>query len=414
MRLLHVTHQYRPAIGGAEQYIIQLSEEMARRGHEVHVFTSRSREYETWRTTLPPYELLNGVHVTRFRSLPRRGHTWRLLAHGVARWAATRRRRYEPLVWYGNGPVMPGLYPALLRALPTFDLLHINNLHYAHSWPAAVAARLRRRPYVITPHIHAEQSVTWDFGYMHGVLRGAAAVVADTRGEMAFLRRERLAERVTVGGVGLELDAFPPRDRAAARARLGLPEGATIVLFLGRKTEYKGLRALLEAFRDLRPMHPELHLLAVGPETEHSAELWAAHGALPGLVVRGAVSDEERLDALAACDLLALPSTGEAFGIVYLEAWAYARPVVGLNIRAVQSLVTDGLNGFLVEPGDQEALAERLGRLVADTELRRRMGMAGRRTLERHYTTERIGDVIEGTYYRALRHHHARTRSRTE
>ena len=83
MRILYVSHQYRPAVGGAEQYITSLSEEMARRGHEVAVFTSQSLDYRTWRNVLPAYEQLDGVRVRRFRSLGRTERVWRLLAFGM-------------------------------------------------------------------------------------------------------------------------------------------------------------------------------------------------------------------------------------------------------------------------------------------------------------------------------------------
>ena len=156
MRLLHVTHQYRPAIGGAEKYITDLSEELARRGHLVDVFTSRSVDYRTWRNELPAFEQLDGVNVYRFRSLPRTDITWRALRYGLEAYWHTRKRRYEPFIWYGNGPVCPGILRTILQNREQYDLVHINNLHYAHAWLAFQAARLRGLPIVLTPHLHAE------------------------------------------------------------------------------------------------------------------------------------------------------------------------------------------------------------------------------------------------------------------
>ena len=83
MHLLHVSHQYAPAIGGSERYITDLSEEMVRRGHHVDVFTSRAVDYLTWKSALPGRETINGVQVRRFKSLTRRGHTWRALDIGL-------------------------------------------------------------------------------------------------------------------------------------------------------------------------------------------------------------------------------------------------------------------------------------------------------------------------------------------
>jgi glycosyltransferase involved in cell wall biosynthesis len=120
-------------------------------------------------------------------------------------------------------------------------------------------------------------------------------------------------------------------------------------------------------------------------------------------VVRGAVPDDERLAALAACDVLLLPLTGEAFGIVYLEAWAYRKPVIGARIASVASIVEDGKDGFLVPPGQPELLAERLSQMADHVHLAQQMWEQGYLKLKQRYTVERIADIVEGTCARVLR-----------
>jgi len=412
MRILHVSHQYAPAVGGAEQYIQTLSEELASRGHQVDVYTSRSREYMTWRNELPPREQINGVEVHRFRAIQRRGYTWRLLDMGMRNYRVGLPRLWEPMIFIGNGPVMPGLGPAIRRNAGRYDVVHISNIHYAHAWIAFRAARRSGLPVVATPHLHAEQPATYDVGYMRSLLHDAEAVLAVTSAERDFMHEEKLASRVVVGGNGLVMDDFPPLDQAEARQRLGVPQDAFVILFLGRKVAYKGLDRTLAAFDVLRGRRSDVHLLAYGAETDESRRLWADYaaqqgaplGALPGLDVRDAVSNQERLAALAACDVFVMPSTGEAFGIVYLEAWAYGKPVIGANIRAVSSLIDDGVNGYLVDPARPDQLVERLAVLAADPDKARTMGQAGRGKLLRRYTTQRIGDIVESLYRRVIRH----------
>jgi glycosyltransferase involved in cell wall biosynthesis len=209
---------------------------------------------------------------------------------------------------------------------------------------------------------------------------------------------------MVLGGVGFQLERFPPLDRLESRGRFGLPEHGFVILFLGRKTEYKGLDRLVEAFSALRRSRPDVYLLAVGPETDFSRQLWSRYGSLDGLVVRGVVSEDERLAALAACDVLAMPSTGESFGMVYLEAWAYGKPVIGANIASVASLIDHGGDGYLVEPGQVAPLVARLGHLADHLELAEAMGARGRAKLERRYSIECIATIVEGTYARVLRH----------
>jgi glycosyltransferase involved in cell wall biosynthesis len=406
MRLLHVTHQYRPAIGGAEQHIINLSEEMARRGHDATVFTSRSRHYESWRNELSPYERIAGVHVHRFWSLRRGRRTWRILASGYQNYARTRSRRYELSIFLGNGPVCPGLFWAVLRQASDYDLVHINNLHYAHAVLAFKAARARGLPIVLTPHIHMEQPATYDVGYMWEMLRDGDHIIADTPAERQFLLDAGLErQRVTTAGVGLCVEEFPILNGPTCRRDLGLPSDAFVLLFLGRKTEYKGLDLVLKAFSALQAGHPSLYLLAIGADTEYSRDLWAQHGSLTGMRNLGAVSKETRLAALNACDCLVMPSNAEAFGIVYLEAWGVGKPVIGARTRAVSSLIEDGQDGHLVSPGSVSELADRIAYLVENPGLAREMGRRGRSKVTKRYSLTRIGDIVESVYLRTLRRH---------
>ncbi|NLF01399.1 MAG: glycosyltransferase family 4 protein [Anaerolineales bacterium] len=405
MRLLHVTHQYRPAIGGAEKHITDLSEELARRGHSVDVFTSRSVDYHSWRSELPAFERLDGVDVHRFASLPRGRSAWRMLAYGFRNYWRTQARRYEPFIFCGSGPLMPGMFWAILRHGRRYDLMHISNLHYSHAYTAYVAAHILGLPTIITPHVHAEQRETHDVGYLHSMLSGSHAVLADTQAEKEYLLAREWNSRVIVGGIGLRLDRYPALDPGESRAQFGLPQNGFVVLFLGRKADYKGLDVCLEAFCALRRVRQDAYFLAVGPETPSSERLWERYRGLEGLRVCGSVSDETRLAALAACDVLAMPSVGEAFGIVYLEAWAYDKPVIAARIKSVSSIVSDGQDGFLIEPGGVAEMAGHLSYMADHPDEAKRMGTQGRAKLERRYTVQRIGDIVEGTYARVMRRH---------
>jgi glycosyltransferase involved in cell wall biosynthesis len=406
VRVLHVTHQYPPAVGGAERYIADLSEGLVARGHQVDVYTSRAVDYHTWRNDLPLRETIAGVNLDRFNAWPRRGHTWRVLELGLRHYWPNRSPLWQPLIFYGNGPVMPGLFWTILRRAHDYDLIHISQLHYAHAATAYAAAKLRNMTVVTTPHLHAEQRQTYDIDYLRTVLDGSHMILADTDGEREFLVDQGFpAFKVVTGGSGPNLERFPPRDPATARAQLGLPADAFVVLFLGRKTPYKGLEATLQAFARLRRTHPHAYLIAMGPETAESQQLWQTQGVPAQVLVRGQVDDDERLAALAATDVLLLPSVGEAFGIVYLEAWAYAKPVIGAPIRAVSALIDEGVNGWLIAPERIEAITQRLVWLADHPDEGRAVGEAGRRKLHARYTTQRIAELVEHVYLRAIRRH---------
>jgi len=404
MKVLHVTHQYRPALGGAEQYITDLSEELAQRGHRVDVFTSRSTDYMTWRNVLPACEQLNGVNVHRFWCLERKAWAWKAMQRGYEGWWRTGRARYAWLILLGSGPVAPGMFVAILRRARDYDLVHINNLHYSHAAVAYYAARRRGLPVVITPHLHAEQRTTYDVGYMWDILRGSDQIITVTQAEKEFLMEKGLpGQQITVGGNGLRLQNIPSYDPIACRHNLSLPQEGFILLFMSRKTEYKGLDVCLKAFTALKPDRSDLYFVVAGPDTDYSRKLLERYAGMDGLIVRGQVSSEDKWKLLWACDSLALPSTGEAFGIVYLEAWAASKPVIGARIRSVSSLIADGQDGFLITPGAAHEMVARVMQLMSDPALRRKMGARGRAKLEARYTTARIADIVEGAYLRALR-----------
>ena len=403
MRLLHITHHYWPAIGGSEKYITDLSEELARRGHEIDVVTTRSKNHVTWANALPRAERREGVFVRRFDSLYRSQRITEIMLSGLRHYREARERRYEPEIFFGSGPISPGLFAFVRSQAKRYDAIHISQLHFSHAYTAFVAAKPSGRPIILTPHLHVEQPDTWDIGYLHTILKGSHVVVAVSEAEREQSVSHGLSASVVVAGNGLIMDNYPARDPLAARKALGLPEDAFVILFLGRKNDYKGLDVGIEAFRRIKDRHPKLVFLAIGPETPFSADLWNRVEPLDGLMRRGSVSETEKLDALAACDVMCMPSTGEAFGIVYLEGWAYSKPVIGARIRSVSSIITENETGLLINPGDSARLSELFSMLIENPSLGLAMGRRGRARLIRRYTIGRIAEIMEGAYAIARR-----------
>lgn len=296
------------------------------------------------------------------------------------------------------------MFVRLLSQAGQYDLVHLNGLVYSHSAYAYWAVRQRGVPVVVTPHVEMAHRSTYDLGYQSRILQGSDHVLAVTDGERAFLMERGLSPwRVTTAGNGVRVEAFPRREAATCRRRLGLPTDAFVVLFLGRQVKYKGVETALDAFALLRRRFPCAQLVVAGPETDYSRRLFSRWQGLAGLVNLGRVSNEERLDLLNACDCFILPSVGEAFGIVYLEAWSVGKPVIGVHTRAVSTVIKDGVDGWLVPADNPVTLAAALGRWVETPALARQMGERGRDKVLNRYTTARVADVVEGVYRRTLR-----------
>jgi lipopolysaccharide/colanic/teichoic acid biosynthesis glycosyltransferase len=196
------------------------------------------------------------------------------------------------------------------------------------------------------------------------------------------------------GSAGIDLDRFFPRDPHSPETKtlshqLRIPAGAPVVGFVGRLVKDKGIRQLVEAFETLRKTFPELRLLLLGDfEDGDLVELETHHfiESTPAVIRTGFVLDAAPYYALM--NVLALPTYREGFPQVPLEAQASGVPVVTTTATGAIDSVIDGVTGFLVPVGDSGALAAAIGKLLADDELRSRMGRAGRGWMERDFRTE--------------------------
>lgn len=406
MRILNVTHLYRPVIGGAEQHITDLSEELARRGHQVDVYTIRSSQYQTWERDeqLVSREMLGGVNVHRFNAFKRGPITWKVLSRGLNGYWRSRAAYTTPLIIWGNGPVSLGLTRALLRYGRQYDVIHVNSLHYATVSYTYWLAKHLGVPFAITPFVHIDQPTVFDIRFQNAVMRGADQVLTMTDKEQEYLEARGVArERIAISGIGLHLDRYPQADRDESRRRLNLPLDAFIVLFMARKESYKGLATVMAACERLQAKHPNIYLIAAGSETEDSRRLRQQYAHLPNIVYYEGVPNQLKLDIFSACDVFMMPSAGESFGIVYTEAWAMSKPVIGSTRGAIPSLINAGVDGYMIDPNDVDAGVMYLTELYQDPALRQRMGAAGYRKVSMRYTVSHVADIVEAAYVRMLR-----------
>lgn len=155
---------------------------------------------------------------------------------------------------------------------------------------------------------------------------------------------------------------------------------------------YKGVDTLIKALPDVIRAIPDAALAIVG-EGENRAKLQTlarTHEVEERIRFLGAVSQEELAGCYQSCEVFALPSAGEGFGFVHLEAMAAGKPVIGGKHGATPEVVKDGTTGFLVRHGDAEELGTALIRLLADASLRREMGARARQHAEMEYSSERF------------------------
>jgi phosphatidylinositol alpha-1,6-mannosyltransferase len=197
----------------------------------------------------------------------------------------------------------------------------------------------------------------------------------------------------SVGASPRRLELIPPGVDLPSDAST-LPAGRPTLLTIARlEHRYKGHDVLLEALASIRARVGDVEWVVIGegalrPELEARARAQGLAGSVRFL---GAVSDEERNSWLRRADVVAMPSrlpgaglAGEGFGMVYLEAAAYGKPVVAGNVAGALDAVSDGETGLLVDPTDAGAVAGAVARLLLEPELARRLGAAGAERARRY------------------------------
>ena len=191
-------------------------------------------------------------------------------------------------------------------------------------------------------------------------------------------------------------------------------DGKINILFVGRLEKRKGLRYLLEAYGKLKWDLPNIRLIVVGPGNpdKESYRVMSSQN-LQDVEFVGLVSYDDLPRYYASADIFCSPATGaESFGIVLLEAMSAGKPVVASDIEGFRGVMTHGEQGLLVPKKDSNALAEALGMLARDPELRRKLGGNGNRLAE-EYRWEVVAGRVEAYYNTCLKAANGSTGTRT-
>lgn len=215
---------------------------------------------------------------------------------------------------------------------------------------------------------------------------------------------------------------YPPVDpalarddsvRAAARERLAIPPGAVVIGTVGVRNSHKGHQFFVRAAAQLASEHRDTAFRVIGaPSPRHAAHMAAieAEAARLGL---GRPAQIEFVDPggeatrlLQALDIFVLTSIRNSEGMptAILEAMACAQPIVAVDVGSVGELVEDGVTGLVVPPEDPEAIAAAISRLLADADLRERLGAAGRKRAEREFPLDHLVERHAHAYRLALAH----------
>jgi phosphatidylinositol alpha 1,6-mannosyltransferase len=363
----------------------------------------------------------NGVsrtlaHLVRY--LSECGHEVALVAPRVGSEARTAPPGVALHLPLGGVPVP--VYPELLltrvpfrserRALERFDpeIVHCAT-ESTVGWSGRRFALRTDRPLVTSFHTNFPEYAS---GYGMGLLAPLAwrllrrfhapalCTLCPSRTTLEELEKRGFAPPLAVWSRGVDSKKFSPLHRSPETRRKLAPGAEVALLYVGRLAPEKRLEVLLQAFPQVRARascEVALVLVGDGPMGSRIREQGGE-----GVHATGYLMGQELAAAYASADVFAFPSDTETFGNVVTEAMASGLPVVGVDRGGVRDIIQDGSTGFLVPPGDPDAMAERLLKLVESPHLRRTMGRAARSDAEARGWPRILAEVVE-RYREAIR-----------
>ena len=369
MKIAVLTQSYPPMVSGAALFTQNLAHAMACRGHQVLVLASSEQKM--------PYRVEEAnLTVVRLRS---HHNPWRV------------GQRF--MLWQNNQ-----IDVALGEFEP--DILHLHD-PFQLAWAAISYSQRAGIPCVFTIHalpslasaslpaLHREiENGLW--GYAGWLLQRVQARVTPTQTSADIVRvRTGLSSKVISCGVDLctfHPERLPAQPETNIRPALGIPEGAPVILHVGRlDTDKKVDLAIMAAAQAMQ--YTPAHLLVVGDGRKKEAliRLCDQLGIGSQSHFTGYITDPNKLSTLYRdANVFVTASEIETQGLVLLEAAACGLPLVGVDAGAVAESVQDGLNGFLVAPGDVSGLAQGILYILVNDEKARRMGCASREIALKH------------------------------
>lgn len=367
--------------GGLGVHVTELAAGLQRRGHELHVITRRKEDQNY-------YDCIDHVHYHR-------------VDHGLS-------ENFVECMDYMCKAIAHRFYE-VTSMVGKFEIVH------AHDWLAANAMKYIMdgfgTPGVLSMHsteygrdgnVFFEGFARWVRDAEAAGCHNASIVIAVSH----FLADELNhiyqipKDKIYVVPNGVSYHAFDGfLDPAEVKSRYGIAPMAPTIFSPGRMTLQKGMDMLVEAVPKVLASYPEAKFVIAGegPEKETVVHRAWEVGAAGAIVFLGAMPRWQYIDMMRACDIVAVPSRNEPFGIVVLEAWAAGKPVVATLVGGPREFIWHDVNGFLVH-ADADSIAHGLGSLLADHDHCRALGANGRRAVEEKFNWDNVAAYTEEVY----------------
>lgn len=293
--------------------------------------------------------------------------------------------------------VSPEFYLSLSRS--DVDIIHFHSLHSMENWVPYILMNITNVGMVAQNHGPELDSSKLTAQILYNILDllipSRSGILSVNRNELDNLRKYVSAQQFEYVPNGIDTSKYAPMDKYESREHLGLDTELDYVLYVGRITQSKGVRYLIDAMEDL----PANLLLVYGGGDQDLLEEYKATSP-SNVEFIGAVDDELLRRYYDAADVCAFPSVNEGFGVVCLEAMASETATIGTDahLEGRQKHLIDGENALVVSRKSASELRDAINHLLSNQDFRRKIATRGRKHVEDNFSWEIVGDRMENLY----------------
>jgi glycosyltransferase involved in cell wall biosynthesis len=379
MHVAHFIQRYPPAIGGSEAYFARLTTYLQQNGHKVTVWTTTAKTLEElWHPVMNGYSHEPDVRRYPTRSIPFRRYVLKALS-------LIPHRPWQ-LITQPCNPICPEMWRDAGNYSGPLDAVHATAFPYG--FPLMCGLRLARRrkvPFLLTPFLHYgdvsnPQDRTrkqYTSAHLVWMLKQANRIFVQTKMEFDAVVKCGIAPKnIVLQGLGVDASECKGGDRDFARNQWNV-RGEVVIGHLANLSEEKGSVDLLRAASLLWEEGVKFRVVLAGPTMKNFRHFWEKYKYQDRVVLLGTLSEIGKRDFFAGLDVFSLPSRTDSFGLVLLEAWANAKPVVVYRAGGPAEIVQHEQDGLQARCGDLPDLARQLQMLIQDEIKRTQFGASG-------------------------------------
>ncbi len=409
MKILHVVHNYYPSVGGTQYLFQNISEKLvADYEDEVTVFTTDSffgPQRKQYKKIKEKENSINGVKVIRFSYFKLHFVLFDRVFQLCNRFKI---KIPDKLKQLRIGPLSLSLRRALLNT--DFDVVCASASSYTYmQYPLYRQKGLYAKPFVFMGALHLSDNAANDhlFKQTLEAIKASEYFIANT-----YFERDRLIsygvkeDNINVIGCGIDLVKYEAASVKSVKEKLKI-ENNTVIGYFGRHDKVKGIDMLLYVFELLSKTNSNVVLVIGGSSSDYTKEIKNIIKSFDVETQQKCflledIEEENKAALFHTFDIFVYPSIQESFGIVFLEAWACKKPVIGVNTGAVSAVITHEKDGFLIEPNNADQLSRYCTTLIKDVNLRHEMGENGYRKVKERYTWDIVTNKYRAVYGAAI------------